>query len=73
MNSTTRRAAIAAAVAGFAFTAAPALANASSSCSYNTSNKNLIDQRPQRHGAAEDLRTASGEIRYSDGLSSAGF
>jgi hypothetical protein len=73
MNSSTKRAAIAAGVAGLAFTAAPALANASSFCTYNTSNKNLIIQDRSGSAPLKIFRTASGEIRYSDGLSGTGF
>jgi hypothetical protein len=73
MTRTAQRCAIVAGVAGLAFAAAPALASASSGCSYNTSNKNLIIQ--DRSGAAplKIFRTPSGEIRFSDGLGQAGF
>jgi hypothetical protein len=73
MTRTAQRCAIVAGAAGLAFAAAPALASASSGCSYNTFNKNLIIQ--DRSGAAplKIFRTASGEIRFSDGLGSAGF
>ena len=68
------RLAVAAAIAGAAITAMPGVAHAApSTCSYNTSNKNLIINDRSGTAPLKIFRTPAGEIRYSDGTNSAGF
>lgn len=64
---TIRRLALAAAVAGAAFTAAPAMASAASSCTYNPSNMNVIVTDNSSAEQLQIVRTGD-QIRIADGF-----
>jgi hypothetical protein len=66
------RLAVAAALGGAALAATPALASASSTCSYNTSNHNLIINDRSGTEPLRIFRTPAGELRFSDGASGTG-
>ena len=70
---TPKRLALAAAAIGATLGATPALAQASSTCEYNTFNRNLIVADRSGEAPLKIFRTPAGEIRISDGLSSSGF
>jgi hypothetical protein len=68
-----KRCALTAAITGAVIGGAPALASASSACSYNTSNHNLLIFDHSGTAPLKIFRTTAGELRFSDGTSGTGF